>query len=40
MFAFLDFIQENFWLWTLGMVVLLGVLIAVFMMVRKNQDED
>lgn len=36
----LDWIQDYFWVWTLGMVVLLVVLVVVFVMVRKNQDED
>jgi hypothetical protein len=39
-FAIFDFIQDYFWWWTLGMLLVLGVLIVVFVMIRKNQDED
>lgn len=34
-----DWIQENFWIWTIVMVVLLGGLVAVLLMVRKNQED-
>ncbi len=35
----LDWIQENFWLWTGIMVVLLAGLIFVLLMIRKNQED-
>lgn len=34
-----EWIQDNFWIWTLVMVVMLGGLIAVLLMVRKNQED-
>ncbi len=34
-----DWIQNNFWIWTGGMVLLLGGLIAVLLMICKNQEE-
>lgn len=34
-----DWIQNNFWIWTGGMVLLLGGLIAVLLMIRKNQED-
>ena len=35
----LDWIQENFLLWTGIMVVLLAGLIFVLLMIRKNQED-
>lgn len=34
-----DWIQDNFLLWTIIMVVLLAGLVFVLMMVRKNQED-
>lgn len=34
-----DFIQEYFWFWTLGMIALLVVLVVVFVMVRKKEED-
>ena len=34
-----DWIHNNFWIWTGGMVLLLGGLIAVLLMIRKNQED-
>lgn len=35
----LDWIQNNFWIYMVILVLILGGLIAVFFFVRKNQDD-
>jgi hypothetical protein len=35
----LQWIEQNFWIWTIGMLVVLGGLVAVLLVIRRNQSE-